>query len=393
MTISYLNSKTFEDTSSFFNYLLMPSDMFDELFNSLSLRLTKKDTNFRKALHPGLKLADDAFALRQYLMKPYSRRGLSEADLIANYRISRARRVMENDFGILANRWQFLLNTSQHGPDVLPKNEGELQNLNELRENLHRANNSCIRWSPEEMLSFPGGFRKLRLCRFHPWPKEELPLARRSRKKFTDEGYKIHNLPFVTNVVKTSFPYISLLSIFIAMSKVYPRVAEYVQEHKLCAHPCLEIYDGKNIHFMAPLAKQDEFYVAEYNQPSPEDDASELEDPSLAESLPDDSISYSEPSFSEISQSLSTDLTVSTEDKEGEVIKMAAVQAGAGEAKNLADSGFSSDAVPSPLSGSLQVEDPADTGSEGSSGSPFEDIKGETEELIKEMNQQVESKE
>ncbi|XP_067684129.1 testis-expressed protein 264 homolog [Haliotis asinina] len=235
--------------------------------------------------------------------------------------------------------------------------------------------------------------RKLRFVVASILAEGGAPISEEMRKKFTDEGYKIHNLPFVTNVVKTSFPYISLLSIFIAMSKVYPRVAEYVQEHKLCAHPCLEIYDGKDIHFMAPLAKQDEFYVSEYNQPSPEDDASELEDPSLAESLPDDSISYSEPSFSEISQSLSTDLTVSTEDKEGEVIKMAAVQAGAGEAKNLADSGFSSDAVPSPLSGSLQVEDPADTGSEGSSGSPFEDIKGETEELIKEMNQQAESKE
>lgn len=35
------------------------------------------------------------------------------------------------------------------------------------------------------------------------------------------------------------------------------------QERRLCAHPILEVYDDCNIHFIAPLAKQNEFYVAE----------------------------------------------------------------------------------------------------------------------------------
>lgn len=64
-------------------------------------------------------VADDAFALRTWLMKPFSKNMLTISERIFNYRLSRARRVVENAFGILAMRFQVLLTTMQQKPTIV----------------------------------------------------------------------------------------------------------------------------------------------------------------------------------------------------------------------------------------------------------------------------------
>ena len=68
---------------------------------------------------PYVLAGDDAFALKPYLMKPYPQSGLTEDRRTYNYRHSRARRISENLFGIIANRWRVFRSVNCYPPKQL----------------------------------------------------------------------------------------------------------------------------------------------------------------------------------------------------------------------------------------------------------------------------------
>ena len=66
---------------------------------------------------PYVFLADDAFPLGKYFLKPYSQSGLTPMKRVFNYRLPRFRRVTENAFGILTNRFRLFTTKMYLDPD------------------------------------------------------------------------------------------------------------------------------------------------------------------------------------------------------------------------------------------------------------------------------------
>ena len=67
---------------------------------------------------PYVIVGDWAFPLTEHLQRPYCRRNMEEREMVFNYRLSRARRVSENAFGVMSNRFRCLLGNMQLDPDV-----------------------------------------------------------------------------------------------------------------------------------------------------------------------------------------------------------------------------------------------------------------------------------
>lgn len=75
----------------------------------------------RRTPVPYVVIADDAFALKSYMIKPFANKNLSVPERIFNYRLSRARRIIENVFGIVSARFRVLRKTVELSPPKVQK--------------------------------------------------------------------------------------------------------------------------------------------------------------------------------------------------------------------------------------------------------------------------------
>ena len=66
-------------------------------------------------------VGDAAFPLKTYMLRPYPGRNLPESKRIFNYRLSRARRTIENTFSIMATKFRIFRRPMIANPDKVTR--------------------------------------------------------------------------------------------------------------------------------------------------------------------------------------------------------------------------------------------------------------------------------
>ncbi|XP_042146016.1 protein ALP1-like [Ixodes scapularis] len=98
---------------------------------------------------PFVIVGDEGFGMKPYLMRPFPASELEDAERIFNYRLSRGRRIVENGFGILRNRFQVYGAPLRHKPDRAVK---VVKATIALHNYLRTKNGTRARYTPPDSL-------------------------------------------------------------------------------------------------------------------------------------------------------------------------------------------------------------------------------------------------
>lgn len=84
------------------------SSKMGKMFRSKNMNVPPPRTisTYNSFKFPFVIVGDEAFPLEEWLMRPFPKVSLGPYERTYNYRLSRARRTIENAFGILVNRWR-----------------------------------------------------------------------------------------------------------------------------------------------------------------------------------------------------------------------------------------------------------------------------------------------
>lgn len=133
-------------------------------------------------------VGDSAFAINRHVMKPFSFKNINHEKRIFNYRLSRARRVVENAFGILATRFRIFrrkISVDIDNVDAIVLACCALHNYLRKKSNTYMTD-SCVDVENTNDLTFrPGDWRKQNF--------ELVSLVQINEKQRNDEGNEVRN--------------------------------------------------------------------------------------------------------------------------------------------------------------------------------------------------------
>ena len=113
-----------------------------------------------KLLIPYSFVADDVFPMRHNLLKPHSSSNLEHVFLIFNYRLSRARRIMDSTFGIFAARFRMFVQPKLSCLETVEKACVALHNHLMANKKSGETNSYCLNGFIDQDVQHNGEWRK-----------------------------------------------------------------------------------------------------------------------------------------------------------------------------------------------------------------------------------------